>query len=209
MTEGSHQDHMVIMNVVKDLARPSGKAVPYLIFGAGANFYRSRPYLIKSSGIAWGGLGGGMGVKVWLHDRFFIGPQFRIGHEPNLRFSIYVGFGKRPSRSTGRDGAMKSARIVLLLVTPVVEYEFLPNRRINPYLVVGFGFTQYRTLEPNVEHYYDPSLPEFKWRKQGSINFTGGLGLRLFLGEHFFVAPEFRIGLTPAVHSTVVVGYAF
>ena len=103
MTEGSHQDHMVILNVVKDLARPSDKVVPYMIFGAGANFYRSRPYLIKSSGIAWGGLGWGMGAKVWLHDRFFIGPQFRIGHEPNLRFSIYVGFGKRPSRSTGRD----------------------------------------------------------------------------------------------------------
>ena len=96
-----------------------------------------------------------------------------------------------------------------LLVTPVVEYEFMPHRRINPYLVVGFGFTQYRTREPNVEHYYDRSLPEFEWRKQGSINFTGGLGLRLFLGERLFVAPEFRIGLIPAVHSTVVVGYAF
>ena len=96
-----------------------------------------------------------------------------------------------------------------LLVTPVVEYEFLPHRRINPYLVVGFGFTQYRTLEPNVEHYYDRSLPEFKWRKGGSFNFTGGLGLRLFLGEHFFVAPEFRIGMIPAVHTTVGVGYAF
>ena len=67
-----------------------------MIMGAGANFYRSRPYLIKSSGIAWGGMGWAMGVKAWATDRIFIAPQFRIGHEPNLRFSIYVGFGKRP-----------------------------------------------------------------------------------------------------------------
>ena len=96
-----------------------------------------------------------------------------------------------------------------LLVTPFVEYEFTPHRRITPYLVVGFGFTQYRTLEPNPRHYFDRSLPEFKWRKQGSINFTGGFGVRLFVGKNFFVAPELRIGLIPAIHSTVGVGYAF
>ena len=96
-----------------------------------------------------------------------------------------------------------------LLVTPIVEYEFSPDRRINPYLVVGFGFTQYRSLEPNVEHYYDRSLPEFEWRKEGSFNFTGGFGLRLFLSRRIFVAPELRIGLIPVVHSTVSVGYAF
>lgn len=95
MTEGNHQDHMLIMNVVKDLRRLSDRSVLYMILGAGANFYRSRPYLIKSSGIAWGGLGWGMGVKVWANDRLFIAPQFRIGHEPNLRFSIYVGFAGR------------------------------------------------------------------------------------------------------------------
>ena len=96
-----------------------------------------------------------------------------------------------------------------LLVTPIVEYEFSPNRRINPYVVVGFGFTQYRSLEPNVEHYYDRSLPQFEWRKEGSVNFTGGFGLRLFLSKRIFVAPELRIGLIPVLHSTVAVGYAF
>ena len=88
MTDGNHQDHMLIMNVVKDLTRPSGKAVLYMILGGGMNWYRA-------SRLGRGGLGWGMGVKVWANDRFFIAPQFRIGHEPNLRFSIYVGFGKR------------------------------------------------------------------------------------------------------------------
>ena len=96
-----------------------------------------------------------------------------------------------------------------LLVTPLVEYEFSPGRRINPYLVIGFGYTQYRALEPNPEHHFDPSLAEFEWRKEGGINFTGGLGLRLFITKGFFVAPEVRIGLLPVLRSTISVGYAF
>ena len=96
-----------------------------------------------------------------------------------------------------------------LLVTPVVEYEFSPGQRINPYLVIGFGYTQYRALEPNAENYFDPSLPEFEWRTEGGINFTGGLGLRLFMTKGFFVAPEVRIGLLPVLRSTVSIGYAF
>ena len=41
-------------------------------------------------------------------------------------------------------GKIRYNKRCALLVTPVVEYEFMPHRRINPYLVVGFGFTQYR-----------------------------------------------------------------
>ncbi len=88
MTEGSHQDHMLIMNVVKDLTRPSRVAVLYTILGGGINFYRARQ-------LAMGGLGWGMGVKVWATDRILISPQFRIGQEPNFRFSLYVGLGRR------------------------------------------------------------------------------------------------------------------
>ena len=50
-----------------------------------------------------------------------------------------------------------------LLVTPVIEYEFLPHRRISPYLVVGVGYTLYRARLPNPRHHFDPTLPEFKW----------------------------------------------
>lgn len=96
-----------------------------------------------------------------------------------------------------------------LLVTPVVEYEFSPHERISPYVVVGFGFTLYRARHFNPRHHFDPTLPEFKWDNQASINFTGGLGVRIFLGKRFFVAPEFRIGLIPLLRSTVGVGYVF
>ena len=96
-----------------------------------------------------------------------------------------------------------------LLVTPVVEYEFSPNRRLNPYLVFGFGYTQYRSLIPNAEHYFDPSLPEFELDKEGGFNLAGGVGVRLFMTRGFFVAPEFRIGLVPVLRSTITLGYSF
>ena len=78
----------------------------------------------------------------------------------------------------------------------MVEFEFSPGKRFNPYLVIGGGYTQYRALEPNALHFFDPSLPEFEWRKEGGINLTGGLGVRLFMTKHFFVAPEtpYRFG---------------
>ncbi len=91
MTEGSHQDHMLILNVVKDLANPSRTMVPYMVTGAGLNFYRTPRY----TGKEFGGLAWGMGFKTWTGDRVFIAPEFRIGLEPNLRFSLSVGFAPR------------------------------------------------------------------------------------------------------------------
>ena len=99
MTEGSHQDHMLLMNVVKDLTRPSRKAVLYMIMGGGANFYRSA----YRRTVVLGGLGWGMGVKIWANDRFFISPQFRVGHEPNFRLSFCMGFARRLRRPAERN----------------------------------------------------------------------------------------------------------
>ena len=62
-----------------------------MIMGGGFNFYRSN--YLKRTGL--GGLGWGMGVKIWTNDRFFISPQFRIGHEPNFRLFFYMGFARR------------------------------------------------------------------------------------------------------------------
>ena len=91
MTEGSHQDNMLIMNVVKDLTKPSRRATLYMIMGGGMNFYRSR----MRSGKGLGGLGWGMGLKIRTGDRFFVSPQFRIGREPAFRFSFCLGFTPR------------------------------------------------------------------------------------------------------------------
>ena len=122
------------------------------------------------------------------------GSRFRIGLEV-LHANMFGKYNDYKERA--------------LLVTPLVEYEFSPGRRINPYLAVGLGYTRYRALEPNAEHYFDPSLPEFAWRSEGGINLSGGLGLRMFITKGFFVAPEVRIGLLPVLRSTFSIGYAF
>ncbi len=95
------------------------------------------------------------------------------------------------------------------LVTPVFEWVFLPEAQFRPYMVFGFGFTQWRTLEPNPLHYFDPTLAEFEWREQNGVNLAGGLGLRFYLTKRLFVAPEIRIGLLPLLRITASVGYSF
>ena len=88
MTAGSHQDHMVILNVVKDFRPPSRTVVPYMVMGAGINFHRN----LNGRGPSPGGLGWGIGLKQRIGQRLFVAPEFRIGLEPNLRFSIRLGF---------------------------------------------------------------------------------------------------------------------
>ena len=60
MTEGNHQDNLLIANVVKDLARFSEKSVLYMIMGGGVNFYRAGSF--GETGL--GGLGWGLGLKI-------------------------------------------------------------------------------------------------------------------------------------------------
>ena len=92
MTDGSHQDHLLTLNVVKDFTRPAQTVVPYMVMGAGINLYRG---FYGGDGVTVGGLGWGVGVKTWASDRVFIAPEFRIGAEPNLRFSLSLGFARR------------------------------------------------------------------------------------------------------------------
>ena len=92
MTDGSHQDHLLTLNVVKDFTRPAQTVVPYMVMGAGINLYRG---FYGGDGVTAGGLGWGVGVKTWVSDRVFIAPEFRIGAEPNLRFSLSLGFARR------------------------------------------------------------------------------------------------------------------
>ena len=90
------------------------------------------------------------------------------------------------------------------LLTALWEYEFSPDHRVNPYAVIGVGFTEYRDLIS------DPD----RWETQGAPHVLGGLGVRWFLTQHVFVAPEARIGLVPSWYFlpyrwTVALGYAF
>ena len=45
-----HRTHMLVLNAVKDLTRPSRKAVLYMLMGAGVNFHRKdTPYAVERS----------------------------------------------------------------------------------------------------------------------------------------------------------------
>ncbi len=123
-----------------------------------------------------------------------VGPRLRLGVEA-LQANMFGKYSDFKERAT--------------LVTPLMEFEFSPGRRFNPYLAIGVGYTRYRALEPNPLHFFDPSLPESEWRNEGGFNLAGGAGIRLFMTERFFAAPELRIGLIPFLRSTVSLGYVF
>ena len=123
-----------------------------------------------------------------------VGPKLRLGIEV-LHANL---FGKY-------DSYKQRAR----LFHPVAEYEFLSNARFKPFMVIGIGYTQYRSWLPDPGAHFDPSLPKRRWETQGRIHYTAGLGARLFLTRRLFLAPEVRIGLVPLLRSTVSVGFAF
>lgn len=99
------------------------------------------------------------------------------------------------------------------LVNALMEYELAPGRRVNPYWLVGIGVMQHRTLYP-VGHVYVPEegwvpTDAWRWDRQLGMMLTGGVGVRMFLTDRIFVAPEARAGLTPLLQTTVAVGVAF
>ena len=91
------------------------------------------------------------------------------------------------------------------LVTALWEYAFFPGQRVNPYAVIGVGVTQYRSWYLD----FGPIPGSPGWDIQHGLHVLGGLGVRLFLTPHVFIAPEVRIGLVPLFRSTVALGYAF
>ena len=123
-----------------------------------------------------------------------VGPNLRLGVEV-LHANMFGKYSHYKERAR--------------LITPIAEYEFRLNPRFKPYMVIGIGYTQYRSHVPNPRHYFDRSLPEFHWEKQPGINWSTGVGARLFLTRRLFLAPEVRIGLRPILRSTVSVGFAF
>ena len=123
-----------------------------------------------------------------------VGPKLRLGLEV-LHANLFGKYGSYKQRAR--------------LFHPMAEYEFSSNSRFRPFMVIGVGYTQYRSWLPDPRAYFDPSLPKRRWETQGRIHYTAGLGARLFLTKRLFLAPEVRIGLRPALRSTVSVGFAF
>ena len=89
------RDFVLIANVAYDFRAPGAKVVPYVIAGPGMLWHRSSGAFGTFSG-NHGFASGGFGTKVYINDRWFVAPEFRIGWEAHMRFTVSIG------RSFGR-----------------------------------------------------------------------------------------------------------
>ena len=94
------------------------------------------------------------------------------------------------------------------MLTPVFEYDFAASGRIRPFLSFGIGLTQWRALIPDFRGRESDELV-YSWDRQHGFNLAGGLGVRIYITERLYVAPEARIGLIPFLRTSVAVGYSF
>jgi opacity protein-like surface antigen len=90
--------------------------------------------------------------------------------------------------------------------TPAVAYDLTdPTKRVVPYLVGGVGVIHHRgrffgnDFETGQPRVFDTSYT--RW----SAGFGGGV--KIFLTDRLFVAPDARIGSEPTVRGTVSLGY--
>ena len=130
-------------------------------------------------------------------DAWVVGGTVTVAEGVHSRFGVEVWHATMY-------GKYFSGQARARLVTALWEYEFSPGQRVNPYPVIGVGLTEYRDLIPELGG----------WETQGAPHVLGGLGVRWFLTQHVFVAPEARIGLVPSWYFlpyrwTVALGYAF
>lgn len=84
------KDLLLQANITRDLGKATGRAVPYLIAGAG-RIWTFNPRFTVSTWTA----GGGGGARIFVTDRFFLAPEVRLGTEPIIRLQLSAGWANR------------------------------------------------------------------------------------------------------------------
>lgn len=93
---GPRTDRDVIVNGVLwvDLIVPHetkpARVVPYVLVGGGFFTHSQRGFSSTE-----GSLTGGGGLRVWVSDRVYVAPEFRLGWEPHVRAMVHVGLTGR------------------------------------------------------------------------------------------------------------------
>jgi len=85
------QDYIVQPNVAFDITDPTKRFVAYAIGGAGVLHHKGRSSGFDRSVTTWTASAGG-GVKIFLTNRLFVSPEFRLGSEPTVRATVNVGY---------------------------------------------------------------------------------------------------------------------
>jgi hypothetical protein len=95
------QDQIVQPNVAFDFTDPTKRFVAYGIAGVGVLHHKGRffgddfvtrePRVFDNSFTTWTASVGG-GVKIFLTNRLFVSPEFRVGREPTVRATVNVGY---------------------------------------------------------------------------------------------------------------------
>lgn len=90
--------------------------------------------------------------------------------------------------------------------TPSVAYDLTaPTKKVVPYLVAGVGAVRHRGRAFGAD--FDTGQP-FVVDTSGTTWSAGfGAGVKIFLTDRLFVAPEGRIGREPTLRGTISVGY--
>lgn len=94
-----------------------------------------------------------------------------------------------------------------LIVQPNVTVDLMkPTGRVVPYVIAGLGVMHHRGRFSGVDFNGAP--------RQFDVSYTtwtasAGLGVKIFVTDRVFVAPEARIGREPTLRGTFSVGYVF
>jgi hypothetical protein len=84
-------DFHFIPNVVFEFTKRGSRFQPYAIGGVGLQRHRE----LTGTGYYWSNswtASGGIGTKIFLSDRLYVAPEFRLGLEPIVRITASVGY---------------------------------------------------------------------------------------------------------------------
>ena len=84
-------DFHIVPNVVFEFTRRESRFQPYAIGGVGLQCHRE----LTGTGYYWSSSwtgSAGIGTKIFLSDRLYVAPEFRLGSEPIVRITGSVGY---------------------------------------------------------------------------------------------------------------------
>jgi hypothetical protein len=84
-------DFQVIPNVVFEFSKRESRFQPYAIGGVGLQSHRELTGVEYYWSHSWTG-SAGIGTKIFLSDRLYVAPEFRLGLEPIVRITASVGY---------------------------------------------------------------------------------------------------------------------